>query len=78
MSKRSRLAAPYVVRASLDYVRNPVDGKPYTCRHAYERAVKAAGCEIVGSEAALPRRRRRAPPEGLARDLTRAWQKLEA
>lgn len=32
-------------------VRNPVDGKMYDSRAAYEKAVKAAGCVILGDDA---------------------------
>lgn len=32
-------------------VLNPVDGKLYDSRAAYERAVKAAGCVIMGNDA---------------------------
>lgn len=77
MSKRSHLAAPYVARAHLADVRNPVDGRRYTCRHAYERAVKAAGCEIVGKEAAVPQSTDRKVTLDVGRDLKRAWEQLE-
>ncbi|MDB5441093.1 MAG: hypothetical protein JWM33_3520 [Caulobacteraceae bacterium] len=32
---------------------NPADGRTYDSRSAYERAVKAAGCEIVGNDRAF-------------------------
>ena len=48
---RSELAAPMIIRDGLENVVNPCDGKPYDSKSAYYRAVKNAGCEIVGNEA---------------------------
>lgn len=48
---RSSLSAPSVIRDGLDNVKNPVDGKAYDSKSAYYKAVKSAGCEIVGNEA---------------------------
>ena len=42
--------AAYVIGDNIDYVRNMADGKRYTSKRAYEKAVRAAGCEIVGNE----------------------------
>lgn len=50
-SKRSSLPCPMVIRDSLDGVLNPADGKRYDSKGAYYRAVKNAGCVIVGNEA---------------------------
>jgi hypothetical protein len=44
------VACPMVIRDSMDGVINPVNGKPYDSKRAYERDVKAAGCVIVGNE----------------------------
>jgi hypothetical protein len=49
---RSELACPYVVGDRLDDVLCPADGKRYDSKSKYYLAVKAAGCEIVGNEAA--------------------------
>jgi hypothetical protein len=40
----------YVIGDSLDYVQNMADGKRYSSKSAYYKAVRAAGCEIVGNE----------------------------
>lgn len=44
---RQRVDAPGLGILGLDYVRNPVDGKRYTCMRAYERAVERGGGAIV-------------------------------
>ncbi|MGI0012647.1 MAG: hypothetical protein ACREBU_04275 [Nitrososphaera sp.] len=48
---RSCLPGPMVIRDALDGVVNPCDGKPYSSKRAYYKAVKDAGCHIVGNEA---------------------------
>lgn len=48
---RSSLPAPSIITDHLDDVKNPVDGKLYDSKSEYYRAVRAAGCEIVGNEA---------------------------
>jgi hypothetical protein len=47
---RSDLPCPMIISDSLDYVQNPVNGRVYTSKSAYNKAVRAAGCEIVGNE----------------------------
>jgi hypothetical protein len=47
---RSDLPAPMLIRDQLDYVMNPANGQRYTSKRAYEKAVRAAGCEIIGNE----------------------------
>lgn len=42
--------APYVIGDSIDYVQNMADGKRYTSKSAYYKAVRRAGCEIAGNE----------------------------
>ena len=69
--------APMVISDGLDYVQNPADGKRYTSKRLYERAVRAAGCEIMGSEA--PRAPRQAPePQGIEQDIKRSIEILRA
>lgn len=48
---RSGLPAPMIISDHLDGVQNPCDGKTYDSKSAYYRAVRDAGCEIVGNEA---------------------------
>ncbi len=40
----------YVIGDSLDYTMNPADGKRYSSKSAYYKAVRKAGCHIVGNE----------------------------
>lgn len=48
---RSDLPSPMVVSDSLGDVWNPVNGQMYDSKSAYYKAVRAAGCEIMGNEA---------------------------
>lgn len=47
---RSDLPAPMIVSDTLDYVQNPVNGQTYSSKSKYYKAVRDAGCEILGSE----------------------------
>ncbi len=47
---RSDLPAPYIRSDGMGDTLNPADGRTYDSKSAYERAVKAAGCEIVGND----------------------------
>jgi len=53
--KRSALGVPYIRGDGMNETWNPVNGKHYDSHSAYERAVKDAGCQIVGSDPALER-----------------------
>lgn len=67
-------AGPSVISDQLDYVMNHADGQRYTSKRAYERAVRANGCEIIGNEK-LPERR--APePAHVERDIVHAIRQL--
>ena len=75
--QRSHLPAPRIRPDGMAAVWNPVDGQQYESRSAYERAVKDAGCEIVGDDAG--HWNKPAPtfePEGIKEDLARAWNSL--
>jgi hypothetical protein len=52
-AKRSKLAAPMVISDTMEATLNHADGRRYTSKSAYARAVRAAGCEIVGNDAAF-------------------------
>ncbi|WP_191057801.1 hypothetical protein [Geminicoccus harenae] len=43
---------------------NPADGRMYDSKRAFQRAVRAAGCEIIGNERPAPRRHESAPGLG--------------
>lgn len=47
---RSDLPAPMIISDTLDYVQNPANGQTYTSKSKYYKAVRDAGCEILGSE----------------------------
>ncbi len=49
-NRRSGLAAPMVISDNLDSLVNHADGQRYTSKRAFEKAVRAAGCEIIGNE----------------------------
>lgn len=48
--QRSELSAPMLIRDGMEPTWNPVNGQRYDSKRAYEKAVRAAGCEIVGNE----------------------------
>ena len=76
--QRSDLAAPMVISGALDYVQNPANGKVYTCKRAYERAVRAAGCVIVGNDQASRKERKQADicEDDVASDIKAAIEQL--
>ncbi len=47
---RSDLSAPMLIRDCMEPTWNPVNGRRYDSKRAYEKAVRAAGCEIIGNE----------------------------
>lgn len=55
---------------------NPVNGKTYDSKSAYYKAVRAAGCEIMGNEAPTQMRDRTPAPQNVERDIARAIQQL--
>jgi hypothetical protein len=48
--KVSDLPRPMIISDSLDDTMNPADGKQYNSKSAYYKAVRKAGCEIIGNE----------------------------
>lgn len=73
---RSDLPMPMLIRDELDYVENPADGARYTSKRAYERAVRDAGCEIIGNEPLNPAPKPELPSPG--EELSRVWDELES
>ena len=75
---RSHLAAPYIRSDGMDATLNHADGQLYDSKSAYERAVKAAGCEIVGNDSAFQGNRtpENTTPEGLENDIKDAIDQL--
>jgi len=52
---RSDLPCPMIRTDTMDATWNPANGQFYESRSAYEKAVRQAGCEIVGNEVPKPR-----------------------
>ena len=50
IAARSDLSAPMVIKDCMEPTLNPANGQRYDSKRAYEKAVRAAGCEIVGNE----------------------------
>lgn len=47
---RSDLPSPMIISDTMESLVNPANGRRYDSKRAYEKAVKAAGCEILGNE----------------------------
>lgn len=78
--KRSHLTAPYIRSDGMDAIVSQADGRSYDSKSAYERSVRAAGCEIVGNDSSLFREP--AEPtfhaEGVEQSVSTAIDQLEA
>lgn len=72
--RRRGAAGSYVISDHLDDVVNHADGRRYSSKREYYRAVRRAGCEIVGNEK-LPERRP-VEPTGVAADIVQAIRQL--
>ena len=68
---------PMVISDQLDYVVNPADGKRYDSKRAYEKAVRAKGCVIVGNESQDHLARNKSKPPPVRPDLIRTWESME-
>ncbi len=80
-TKRGSVPVPYIRSDGIDPILNHANGLMYDSRSAYERAVKDAGCVIVGNDLPEPS----GPPEeitdtdkSLERDIVDTIQQLEA
>lgn len=65
---------PYVITDTMPATMNHADGRRYDSKRAFERAVRAAGCEVVGNEALPAPQRAELPPVGP--DIKRAIEEL--
>ena len=75
---RSAFPCPYIRTDGMDPLQNPANGLLYDSRSAYERAVRDAGCEIVGNDSAYTNPK---PPEfetvgGVEHDIKDAIEQL--
>jgi hypothetical protein len=77
--QRSHLPRPYTKSDGMSDTWNPVDGRRYDSKSQYERAVKEAGCEIVGDDKGhWSRSSPEYKPEGVAQDIKQAWDQLSS
>lgn len=79
-NRRSHLSAPYIRPDGMDALVNHANGHLYDSKSAYYRAVKDAGCEIVGDDPSWGQGK---PPEfespgGIEQDIKTAIEQLEA
>lgn len=69
-------AGPFVITDGMDPTMNPADGRTYDSRSQYVRAVKAAGCEIVGNDLMGHRSARNFDAGPVGPDIKRAIAEL--
>jgi len=74
--KRSALPCPAIRSDGMDATLNHADGKLYDSRSGYEKAVRAAGCEIVGND--QPDERQVSEVPNVAQDVKTALEQLKA
>lgn len=73
--QRSKLSAPMVISDNMESTLNHADGRRYSSKRGYEKAVRAAGCEIVGNDSSFKRpARKEYKADGLAADIKRAME----
>lgn len=75
---RSDLPMPAIRADGMSPIMNHADGQMYDSRSAYERGVKAAGCEIIGSEKIEPKPRPVLSDRELKQDIKTAMDQVEA
>lgn len=54
LKARSDLPSPMIISDTMEYTLNHADGRKYGSKRAFEKAVRAAGCEIIGNEKPSP------------------------
>jgi hypothetical protein len=64
------------IRDTMDHTLNHADGRRYDSKRAYEKAVRAAGCEIVGNENLSAHIKPYEAPRDVKDDLHRAIAEL--
>jgi hypothetical protein len=79
VGQRGDVAAPMLIRDGMDPIRNHADGGIYDSKSAYYKAVRAAGCEVVGNDSSLAKAKpKEYVPEGVGHDIKRAIDELKA
>ena len=74
--KRSALPCPAIRADGMEAIMNHADGRMYDSRSGYERAVKDAGCEIVGND--QPNERQITEVPNVGQDVKTAIEQLKA
>ena len=78
--KRAGLPAPFVISDVMDETLSHADGRHYTSKSKYYKAVKEAGCEVVGNDSSYMNPKPRKPfepdKEDIRQDLKRAIAKV--
>lgn len=67
---------PYVISDGMDAIRNHADGRVYDSKSQYYRAVKAAGCEIVGNDTSALNRKPQFTPTVTAREIRDTYERM--
>lgn len=70
-------SGPHIISDHLNDVVNPVNGRTYDSKSAYHRAVRDAGCVVVGNDSAFTQPK--APtftPSVSKADIAAAWNSL--
>jgi hypothetical protein len=75
---RSDLPMPAIRADGMDPIMNHANGLVYDSRSAYERGVRDAGCEIVGTEKIQPKPRAVLSDRELKQDIKTAIDQVEA
>lgn len=77
---RSGLPAPFIRTDGMADTRNPANGLLYDSKSAYERAVRDAGCTIVGNDSSFTDPTPREPETvgGVEQDIKDAIDQLGA
>jgi hypothetical protein len=70
-------SAPNVISDNMDATRNMADGKFYDSKRGFEKAVRAAGCEIVGNDTSMFNQRPHTP-EITGHDVKAAIEQLRS
>lgn len=79
-AKASHLPRPYIRTDGMSDTWNPADGRHYDSKSAYEAAVKAAGCEIVGNdpiESVTAPKRSKSSAKEISQDVKTAYDQVD-
>lgn len=77
-TKRGSVSAPYIRSDGMEAIVNHADGKMYDSKSRFERAVKDAGCEILGNDTPDAPTIKEPSLADIAGDVKTAIQQVEA